>query len=206
LFAQERDAFISDQGKGFANAVADFTQKFSNVAFSLGQTIGSFSDIQLIDQAYAAELTNPDLSSSAKNAIESAREIFEGAAQTIVVQQGIGPNPFDTIGFNPESASLATSTLKEEGVNTFTAYVPYATGTGGQAMQLTLNGIGANVVTVLTGGQEFTPVNGVVTLVIPEGEKQAQFALRAQDLSSNVKVALDVQLVDLVNGTTVATH
>ena len=206
LFAQERDAFISDLGKGFANAVADFTQKFSNVAFSLGQTIGSFSDIQLIDQAYAAELTNPNLSSSGKNAIESARETFESAAQTVVVQQGIGPNPFDTIGFNPDSAQLATSTLKEEGVNTFTAYVSYATGTGGQAMQLTLNGIGANAVTVLTGGQELTPVNGVVTLVIPEGEKQAQFALRAQDLSSNVTVALDVQLVDLVNGTTVATH
>ena len=51
-----------------------------------------------------------------------------------------------------------------------------------------------------------TPVNGVVTLVIPEGEKQAQFALRAQDLSSDVTVALDVQLVDLVNGTAVATH
>ena len=206
LFAQERDAFILDEGKGFANALADLTQKFSNVAFSLGQSISSFADIRLIDQAYAAELSDPNLSSSAKNAIESARETFEGAAQTVIVQQGLGPNPFDTTGFNPDSAPLATSTLKEEGVNTFTAYLPYATGTGGQVMQLTLNGIGANTVTVLTDGQELTPVNGVVTLVIPEGDRQAQFALRAQDLSSNVTVALDVQLVDLVNGTTVATH
>ncbi len=47
LFAQERDALILDTGRGFANAMADFSKKFANVAFNLGETISSFADIIL---------------------------------------------------------------------------------------------------------------------------------------------------------------
>lgn len=163
----------------------------------------SFADLNPITNAYAAALTDRTLAPELRTALEDAREIVQQAGQTVVVQQGIGPNPFDQAGFNPAAAPLATGTVKEKGVNTFTAYLPYQAGTGGQSVQLKLNGLGANTVTVLSGGQELTPVNGLVTLVIPEGQNELQFALRAQTLSSDATVALVAQLVD---GTGTATH
>lgn len=135
--------------------------------------------------------------------MEEARDIIQRAGQTVVVQQGIGANPFDTAGFDPAAAPVATGTVQEKSVHTFTAYLPYQAGTGGQSVQLQLNGVGTNTLTVLSGGQEFTPVDGVVTLVIPEGQKAIQFAVRAQTLSADATVALVAQLVD---GTGVATH
>ncbi len=203
LFAEERDTFYTDTASGFANAMADFTQKIANVAFNLGQTISSFADIQLIDQAYAAELNDPRLSSSVRTVVEEARDIVQRAGQTVVVQQGIGANPFNIPGFNPDSAPFATGTVREDGANVFTAYLPYAAGTEGQAIRLSLNGLGSNNVTVLSGGQELAPQNGVVTLVIPEGQQQLLFVLRAPDVSANTVLSVNAVLV---NSAGTATH
>ena len=195
VLAQERDAFITETASGFANAIADLTQKITNVAFNLGQTISSFADIQLIDQAYAAELSDPRLSSSVRAAVEDAQAIVQHAGQTVVVQQGIGANPFNTPGFNPAVAPVATGTVREDGANMFTAYLPFAAGTGGQAIRLTLNGLGSNTVTVLSNGQELTPQNGTVTVIVPEGQQQIFFALRAPDVSANTVLSLTAALV-----------
>ena len=95
LLAQEHEAVSNDTASGFANAFADFTQKITNVAFNLGQTISSFADVQLIDQAYAAELSDPRLSSSVRTVVEDARAIVQRAGQAVVIEKGMGPNPFN---------------------------------------------------------------------------------------------------------------
>ena len=193
--------FLRDTAHGIGNAVTEFLQDVAG-AFDLGRAL-NFNDVNLIAQAYAAELNDPRLASPIRTALEEAQTIVQRAGQTVVVQQGIGPNPFETAGFDPAAAPLATGTVQEKMVHTFTAYLPYQAGSGGQAVQLKLNGVGGNTVTVLSGGQELTLVNGVVTLVVPEGQKEIQFALRAQDLSADVTVALVAQLVD---GLGTATH
>ncbi len=203
LLAQEREAVTIDTASGFANAMADFTQKITNVAFNLGQTISNFADIQLIDQAYAEELNDPRLSSTVRAAVEEARDIVQRAGQMVVVQQGIGPNPFNTPGFNPATAPFATGTMREDGATAFTAYLPYAAGTGGQSVQLKLNGLGANTVTVLSNGQELTPQNGIVPVLVPEGQQQLLFILRAPDVSANTVLSVNAVLV---NSAGTATH
>ncbi|MFO0707319.1 MAG: hypothetical protein U0412_10760 [Nitrospira sp.] len=136
LLAQERDAFITDTASGFANAMGDFTQKISNVAFNLGQTISSFTDIQLIDQAYAAELSDPRLSSSVKAVIEDAREIVQRAGQTVVIQSGVGGNPFNSQGFNPDGIPPAMVNLKEGQFRALTINLPFEAAVGGQKLTL----------------------------------------------------------------------
>ena len=195
------NTFTQDTAQGFAKAYSEFLLGVAG-SFDLERVL-SFLDINLIDQAYAAELSDPQLSSTVKTAIEDARDIVRRAGQTVVVRQGIGPNPFDTAEFDPATAPLVTGTVQEKSVNTFTAYLPYQAGSEGQSVQLKLNGVGTNTVTVLSGGQEFTPVNGMVILAIPEGQKEIRFALRAQMLSADVTVALIAQLVD---GSGTATH
>ena len=61
----------------------------------------SFADLNPITNAYAAALTDRTLAPELRTALEDAREIVQQAGQTVVVQQGIGPNPFDQAGFNP---------------------------------------------------------------------------------------------------------
>ena len=130
--------FLRDTAQGIGNAVTEFLHDVVG-AFDLGRGL-NFNDVNLIAQAYAAELSDPRLASPIRTALEEAQAIVQRAGQTVVVQQGIGPNPFDQAGFDPESAPVATGTVQEKMVHTFTAYLPYQAGTGGQSVQLKLNG------------------------------------------------------------------
>ena len=193
--------FVRDTAQGIGNAVNGYLQDVAG-AFDLGRAL-NFNDVNLIAQAYAAELSDPRLAAPIRTALEEAQAIVQHAGQTVVVQQGIGVNPFTTPGFNPAAAPLATGTVREDGANVFTAYLPYVAGAGGQRIRLTLNGLGSNSVTVLSGGQELIPQNGMVTLVMPEGQQQLFFTLRAADVSANTVVSLAAVLV---NGGGTATH
>ncbi|MBC7837923.1 MAG: putative Ig domain-containing protein [Nitrospiraceae bacterium] len=208
LFAQERNALILDTGSGFANAFQDFTQKITNVAFNLGQTISNFADIQLIDQAYAAELSDPRLSSSVRSVVEEAREIAQRAGQTVVVQQGMGPNPFNGHGFNPnDPGTISTATLPEGQLQAYTLSLPYGAGTGGQRLQLTLIGPNASAFSIRTDGTELTGQNGTFTLIIPEGQRQLVVGLRAKDdVSVSSALTVSATLVAADNQATHTTH
>ncbi|ALA57586.1 calcium-binding protein [Nitrospira moscoviensis] len=196
LFAQERDAFITDTASGFANAMSDFTQKIANVAFNLGQTLASFTDIQLIDQAYAAELNDPRLSSSARGAVEDARDIVRRAGQTVVIQTGVGGNPFETPGYVPGGASSAT--VEEKLGEDFRLSLPFAAGAGGQRVSLQLQGPQVNQLRVMTAeGTQAIGANGMFQLVVPEGADQVRFTLLASDeISSDATVTLSATLMD----------
>ncbi len=190
------NAFIHETVSGFANALPDFTRKIVDVAFNLGQAISNFAEIQLIDQAYAAELNDTRLSSSARTAIEDAREVFQRAAQTVVIQTGIGPNPFHTPGFVPGGASSAT--VEEQLGEVFRLSLPFAAGTGGQRVSLQLQGQQANQLSVVTdeGVQAFGP-GGTVGVMVPEGVDQVVFTLIAShEVYADATVTLSATLVD----------
>ena len=85
----------------------------------------------------------------------------------------------------------------------FTAYLPFAAGVGGQAIQLKLNNLGANNVLVMAHSQELTPQDGTVTLLVSEGQRQLVFALKAPDVSADTTLTVSAVLV---NGSGLATH
>jgi len=208
LLAQERHAFITETASGFANAMADYTQKITNVAFSLGQTISSFADIQLIDQAYAAELGDPRLSSSVRAAVEEARDIVQRAGQAVVIGKGMGPNPFNGMGFNPnDPGTISTATLPEGQLQAYTLALPFEAGTGGQRVQLQLSGTGVSALRVRAGGLELTLQNGLVTLIVPEGQRQLVFGLQIKDdVDVDGGLTLSATLVDAKNDATHNPH
>lgn len=207
LFAQERDAFITDAGKGFSNALASFTRKFADVAFNVGQTITSFADIRLIDEAYAAELSDPRLSASGRTVLEDARDTFQGAAQTIVVQQGFSANPFNTIGFNPDTASPAAVNMTEGQLKAITINLPFEAGPGGQRLSLTLSGPNAGGFVLRTNGTDLLPQGNAFTLVIPEGQRQLVVGLKStQDITALSALTVSATLVDAAGQPTHSTQ
>src|SRR6185437_13035643 len=193
---KDQNAFTQDTASGFANALPDFTRKIVDVAFNLGQAISDFADIQLIDQAYAAESNDPRLSSSARLAIEEARETFQQAAQTVVIQKGVGPNPFHTPGYVPGGASSAT--VEEQLGEGFRLSLPFAAGDGGQWVSLQLQGPQANQLSVMTAdGVQQVGGDGTVQLLVPEGSDQVRFTILAsKEVSSNATVMLSAMLID----------
>ena len=200
---EDQNAFTQDTASGFANALPDFTRKIVDVAFNLGQAISDFADIQLIDQAYAAESNDPRLSSSARLAIEEARETFQQAAQTVVIQKDMGPNPFHTPGFVPGGVSSAT--VEEHLGEVFRLSLSFAADTGGQRVSLQLQGPQTNQLSVVTDdGVQPVGANGAVAVIVPEGADQILFTLIASDeVSADATVTLSATLVN-VNGD--ATH
>ncbi len=196
--------FVRDTANGYANAVTDFLQDVAG-AFDLGRSL-NFNDVNLIDQAYAAELNDPRLSSSIRAAAEDAREIVQRAGQTVVVQQGIGSNPFDTPGFVPGGAS--TATVEEKLGQEFRLSLPFAAGAGGQRVSLQLQGPQANQLSVSTSnGVQAIGANGVFALTVPEGEDQLYFSLLANDsVSADATVTLSATLVDATDQPTHTTQ
>ncbi len=193
--------FMRDTAQGIGNAVTEFVQDVAG-AFDLGRAL-NLADIQLIDHAYAAELNDPRLSSSARAAIEEAQAIVQQAAQTVVIQTGVGPNPFHTPGYVPGEAS--TATVEERLGEVFRLSLPFAAGTAGQRVLLHLQGSQANQLSVATDeGAQVIGADGTFHVTVPEGADQARFTLIASDnVSADATVTLSATLVD-PNGA--ATH
>jgi hypothetical protein len=195
---------ILDTANGIANAVSEFTQDIPNTLFNLGRTINTLADIQLIDQAYAGELSDPRLASSVRAAAEQARDIVQQAGQIVVIQQGLGRNPFETAGFDPAAVPPLALNLNEGQQQTLTIYLPYEAGIGGQKLTLSLNGVNASGFMIRAGGLELSPEGNVFTLTVLEGQKQLVIALRqTQDIGAASALSLVAQLV---NAAGAATH
>lgn len=188
---------ILDTANGISNAVSAFVHEIPNTVFALGRTIGNLADIQLIDQAYAAELDDPRLASSVRAAVEEARAIVQRAGQTVSVQQGVGENPFATEGFNPDGVPPTTVNLSEGQQRLLTIYLPYEAGTGGQKLKLTLGGTNANAFVIRTGEAELTGQSGQFDLWMAGGQRQLTVALHAkQDVVVSSSLNLTVTLLD----------
>jgi trimeric autotransporter adhesin len=185
--------FVRDTAQGISNAVTDYVQDVAG-AFDLGRAL-NFSDIQLIDQAYAAELNDPRLSTSARAAIEEARDIVQRAGQTVVIQAGVGSNPFGTPNFNPSAAPPATVTIHEGQWQTISIYLPYEAGTGGQHLRLILDGAHSSSFVLRTDVGELTQANGGFEVVVPEGARQISVHLWTKEpVSSGSSLSLSAEL------------
>lgn len=196
--------FVRDTAQGIGNAVTDFVQDVAG-AFDFERVL-NLADIQLIDQAYAAALNDPRLAPSARVALEEARDIVQRAGQTVVIQSGVGANPFHTPGYVPGGASSAT--VEERLGEIFRLSLPFAAGVGGQRVSLHLQGPQANQLSVATdeGAQTVGP-DGTVELMVPEGADQVRFTLIASDeVSADATVTISATLVDALGEATHTTQ
>jgi len=193
--------FVRDTAQGFANAATEFLHDVVGT-FDLGRTL-NFNDVNLVAQAYAAELSDPRLASPIRTALEEAQSIVQQAGQTVVMQQGVGANPFNGAGFNPDAVPPATMSLNEGQLRAITINLPFEAGTGGQRLQLTLGGPNASAFVIRTDGTELTGQNGTFTLTIAEGQKQLVVGLQAKDdVSASSSLTVMAQLVDADNQAT----
>lgn len=187
--------FVRDTAQGLANAATEFLHDVVGT-FDLGRTL-NFNDMNLVAQAYAAELSDPRLASPIRTALEEAQSIVQQAGQTVVMQQGVGANPFNGAGFNPDAVPLATMSLNEGQLRAITINLPFEAGTGGQRLQLTLGGPNASAFVIRTDGTELTGQNGTFTLTIAEGQKQLVIGLQAKhDVSVSSSLTVTATLLD----------
>jgi Ca2+-binding RTX toxin-like protein len=193
--------FVRDTAHGIANAVSGYLQDVAG-AFDLGRAL-NFNDVNLIAQAYAAELSDPQLTSPIRTALEEAQAIVQRAGQTVVVQQGIGANPFTGAGFDPHGAPPATVHLNEGQLRAVSINLPYEAGPGGQRLQLTLSGPNASAFVIRTDGAELTGQNGTFTLIVPEGQRQLVIGIHAKhDVTASGSVTGTVTLLDALEQAT----
>ncbi|MGH8745055.1 MAG: calcium-binding protein, partial [Burkholderiales bacterium] len=134
------------------------------------------------------------------------REIDDAVAgiQSVVIRQGRPANPFASLDFDPD-ASISLGALAAGSARTFTLYLPYDAGSGGQRVNLTLAGGAADMLALLDhAGEVALGPDGAFTLLVPEGRRELSFGLRAkQDIAGGAMLGLSAQLVDAQN---VATH
>ena len=188
--------FLTDTAQGIGNAVLDFLQDVQDTLFDLGRTL-SFSDLNPFTNAYAQALDDPRLGSTLRTALEDAQQIVQQAGQTVVMQQGIGQNPFKTTGFNPDTAPPATVTANEGQLNMLTIHLPFEAGVGGQKLTLTLSGPNVSGVVIRTNGLELSPNGNTFTLTIPEGQQHLVVGLQQkQDIGASSSLTAVVQLVN----------
>jgi Ca2+-binding RTX toxin-like protein len=198
--------FVRDTAHGIGNAVLDFLQDVPGTLFDLGRTL-SFTELNPFTNAYAAALDDRTIASDLRTALEDAQSIVQQAGQTVVVQPGIGANPFNGAGFNPDTIPPAAVNVNEGQVRTISINLPFEAGTGGQRLQLTLAGPNAGTFTVLTGSGTLTPQNGAVLLTIPDGQRQLVVGLRStQDVSVNSSLTVSATLLDAAGTPTHTTH
>lgn len=111
-------------------------------------------------------------------AIQQTSDKIRNANETIILRPGSGPNPFDAAGGPGDVNATASASINEKGTATFTLYLPYAAGTGGQRIKLQLTGSAVSAFdAVATSGLFPLGVDGSFEVIIHEGQKQATFAL-----------------------------
>src|SRR5262249_47913481 len=90
---------------------------------------------------------------------------------------------------------------------TFSIFLPYDAGEGGQRIRLQLTGAGADTFSVVANGEDTPVANGAFTLTVPEGRRQTSFALIApQDFQASGALSIDATLVDAAGEATHRTH
>ncbi|MDH4195630.1 MAG: hypothetical protein OEV70_15960, partial [Nitrospirota bacterium] len=197
------ETFLRDTAQGISNAVSEFLHDVPNTLFNLDRTL-NFADLNPFTSAYASALDGSGTSSALKAALEEAQSIVQQAGQTVVIQEGVGPNPFDTPGFNPSAAPPTPVTVAEGQSQTLTIYVPFAAQAGGQHLQLTLNGPQVNAFVLRTSDGELDLENGGFLVELPAGMRQLTVHLWAKEPVSNASnLSLSAQLM---TSEQVATH
>jgi Ca2+-binding RTX toxin-like protein len=122
--------------------------------------------------------------------------------EKIALISGTRPNPFDDAAFDPDSALVPTSELREERAIGYTVYLPYTVGRESQEVKLTFDGDEANLVRVVVGDDLLIPENGEIALTLGAGEREKSFAILTEgDFDVDETISISAVLVDGGNAT-----
>jgi hypothetical protein len=135
--------------KALSNAYSELTLKFTD-AFNWGAAVSRWA-LDAVVSTFVAEARAD--TGGAGPSFEAAIEALESAAQTVVILPGREASPFNDESFDPDTA-VASRGLGEGSLSTFTAYLPYEAGSGGQRVRLELGGIGVEHLSVLVDGEQ----------------------------------------------------
>ncbi|MGI8895007.1 MAG: calcium-binding protein [Casimicrobiaceae bacterium] len=171
-----------------------------------GATRVDYASYDRYRDALADAVVDPQFSDIA-NLLQDTLNRVDTGGNWVAIRSGRITNPFDEPNFTQEN-DVANAASKEGAVTTFTLYLPYEAGTGGQRVKLTLGGIAADQFEVL---RDATPIDiapdGAFTLTLDEGRRQIAFGLRAAaDIDVDETLTLTAQLVDAAGEPTHQSH
>jgi hypothetical protein len=191
---------------GIGNAFADLALKAAGTLYDVATTFPLWKDFRLFPEAYANELRQGGLDGRVRSALNEAKDIVESAGETVQIVQGHAKNPFDTPAYDPDAAAIPSSTIEEGHGRTFTVFLPYEAGEGGQHVKVKLDGANANNFRVIAG-DEIPVVNGEFELDIAEGHREISFNLQERgDVDADSTLTLSATLVDADGIPTHQTH
>ncbi len=199
---EDLNDFVLDTAKGIRNGAPDILTALQDTSFSLGRTLG-FGEYQSYVKDVVSLLGSITVNPALKLTLEAAKLILETGGQSLVLQQGVGQNPFEAEGFDPDAVPPVTFNLNEGQLTMLTLHLPFEAGVGGQKLHLALNGTNANTFVLRTGELELTPEGNHFTLTIPEGQRNLTVGLRAkQDVAISSTLNVTATLVDANNNPT----
>jgi Ca2+-binding RTX toxin-like protein len=200
---EEAGALVSEMSTQVASANADYTGPQSSTDPWKFGNLTTFAEFHKVRQALQ-ELHRELGASGTSSAVAQALQSIERAGQRVVLAEGRGANPFDLPNFSGDSA-IGSSALREGSVRTFTAYLPYDAGAGGQHIAFRLSGAAASKLGILLDADGIAVgVDNEFDLLVPEGAREITFGIRAlQDIDLDETLTISAQLVDASG---VATH
>ncbi len=204
----EMSGALNDLAEGVANQNPELIRKYTDPnAFSFDWGTNSPSYYRDLIGEFQSALHRPDVDGALRAPLADALAVVEKAGQLVVLKPGRQANPFDTPGFAAENA-VSTAPLNEGQVRTFTAYLPYAAGKGGQRIRFRIAGAAIAKLQVL---RDADPVSlnsaGEFDLVVPEGAREVAFGVHArQDVDVDETLGMSATLVDAQGNATHQTH
>jgi Ca2+-binding RTX toxin-like protein len=219
-YAEEGIDLSNEMAKGLANAVPDFTHDYADPEISFQEfqsasaqrtAVNAFvSGLKSFAETAIAILTGSGDARTEEGArrLSQIETIATNAAEAVVIRPGRSSNPFDEPSFDPDASPIATGGLAEGSVSTFTVYLPYEPGAGGQRVRLELGGIGVEHLSVLVDGEQIElEAEGSFTLMVAEAQREATFSLVAgADLDADATLTLSAQLVNAAGEATHLEH
>jgi Ca2+-binding RTX toxin-like protein len=194
--------------KSAANAYEEFTAKYADPLFSWGTSLTRSALEEMrrgFDIALRTAANDPlalvGISSASATTfaddLRSAEAFLMKAAQTVLILPGREGNPFDDAGFDSDAAPVSMGALEEGSFSTFTAYLPYEAGQGGQRIRLELAGAAAELLVYVGGEEVELGAEGEFSLTVSEGQREISFEVFAlEDVDADETLMLSAQLVD----------
>ncbi len=205
---QQLSEFLSGEVAGpIANANSNLTAKIGSTDASVlsGETLGRAA-YDLYEKTLEAAANNP-VYRSVRTLLDDGLAIVKRAGETIGIVPGAALNPFNDPAFDPDAGATPVSEIADGGSKSYTVFLPYAAGEGGQRIRLNLNGTDTGNLRVIANGQELSVTNGQFDLTISEGARALTFALLSNSsVAEDANLTLTATLTDAEGNATHLTH
>jgi Ca2+-binding RTX toxin-like protein len=140
--------------------------------------------------------------------LSDAIELVNRAGGAIEIKPGASSNPFNDPDFDPDADPNPSSTIVESAARSYTVFLPYVAGEGGQHIRMKLEGSDdVDDLKVIAGGVTLTVDGGEFELIIDEGQRALTFALvQSGDIDTDSNITLSATLTDDEGNATHQTH